>query len=325
MPPALAEVMERLPATVGQVMEPLPLTIVASAAVVLVFYLWWRSRLAAKDVVVSNSNLGSERLTKALPSDPLVRNVAAADELHVGGSGPALEDKQLFQDIWAAVEKVSAVCCPPSPPALFAAVEETVSAICASPSPLLPTETPCVPSPIACLAAPPSPTSPSRQLRRRRTDSPASRPAAAATAAAPVLVPAVTLPPPEPQASSPSQQLRPKRVDSPAPRPAAPVAEEPATYCPPAPAAVAEDSSDEDSFDDGPVNPKDLPPQELALVALINFATYEELIDLKGIGAKVAKSLLAYRATGAQFTCLDDFAKAGLAKTVGPKVLKMNS
>lgn len=68
----------------------------------------------------------------------------------------------------------------------------------------------------------------------------------------------------------------------------------------------------------------DLPPQELALVALINFATYEDLKELSGVGPKSATSILDYRAKGAQFTCLDDLTKAGLPKTTKMKLLRLN-
>jgi len=122
-----------------------------------------------------------------------------------------------------------------------------------------------------------------------------------------------------PSPSSPSSECRLRqrrsRTESPEPRPVAAVAA--------ASAAAAESSSDEsDSFPDEPV--LDLPPQELALVALINFATYDELTELKGVGPKSAKSILGYRATGAQFTCLDDLTKAGLAKTVKIRLLRDN-
>lgn len=73
------------------------------------------------------------------------------------------------------------------------------------------------------------------------------------------------------------------------------------------------------------MNPQDLPPAELLLVALINFATLEELKELKGVGPKSAESILAYRATGAQFTCLDDLTKAGLPKAVKMRLLRANS
>jgi len=122
-----------------------------------------------------------------------------------------------------------------------------------------------------------------------------------------------------PSSSSPSSERRLRqrrsRTESPEPRPVA--------VAPAAAAAAAESSSDEsDSFPDEPV--LDLPPQELALVALINFATYDELTELNGVGPKSATSILDYRATGAQFTCLDDLTKAGLSKTVKIKLLRDN-
>jgi len=122
-----------------------------------------------------------------------------------------------------------------------------------------------------------------------------------------------------PSPSSPSSECRLRRrrsrTESPEPRPVAAVAA--------AIVVAAESSSDEsDSFPDEPV--LDLPPQELALVALINFATYDELTELKGVGPKSATSILSYRATGAQFTCLDDLTKAGLAKTVKIRLLREN-
>lgn len=98
--------------------------------------------------------------------------------------------------------------------------------------------------------------------------------------------------------------LRRRRVDSPVER-------------------LSPSSSSDSDFPEEEVR-SDLSPQELALVALINFGEHTDLKELKGIGAKSADAILAYRAKGLQFTCLDDLVKAGLNKTVKQRLLNTN-
>jgi len=202
----------------------------------------------------------------------------------------AKEDQLLFQEIWTAVEASS----------------PSRSRASASP-------TPQRFSPSVSL-------SPQRQLRRRtsRLESP---PAPTARAAPDVPEPAVVhIHSPVAAAAKSPSITRTSRADSPAPRAAPLVAPLPG------PTAIDAESSDEsDSFPEE-VNELNLPPQELALVALINFATLEELKELKGIGAKSAVSIMSYRSKGgAQFACLDDLTKAGLPKTVKARLLKANT
>lgn len=173
----------------------------------------------------------------------------------------------------------------------------------------------------SCSEASPSPQrfsqsaslSPQRQLRRRtsRVESPPAPTARASPLPEPLVHSPVA-------AKSPSI-TRTSRADSPAPRAAAPAAPLPG------PIAIEADSSSDESFPEE-VNELNLPPQELALVALINFATLDELKELKGIGAKSAVSIMSYRSKGgAPFACLDDLTKAGLAKTVKGRLLKANT
>lgn len=203
------------------------------------------------------------------------------------------EDQLLFQEIWTVVEASSPSCSGAS------------ASASASPSPQR--------------FSPSVSLSPQRQLRRRtsRVDSP---PAPTARAAPTEAEPAVVhMHSPVAVAAKSPSITRTSRADSPAPRSAPPAAPLPG------PIAVEADSSSDESFSEE-VNELNLPPQELALVALINFATLDELKELKGIGAKSAVSIMSYRSKGgAQFACLDDLTKAGLAKTVKGRLLKANT
>lgn len=73
---------------------------------------------------------------------------------------------------------------------------------------------------------------------------------------------------------------------------------------------VAEESAAEE--DDG------VSPQELALLAVLNLATFDDLRDLKGIGPKSAEKIMAYRTqTNQELQRLDDLVtKVGLRRLV---------
>lgn len=67
----------------------------------------------------------------------------------------------------------------------------------------------------------------------------------------------------------------------------------------------------------------DVPPMELALVAVLNLANLEDIRDIKGIGAKSAAQIIAYRDKGNQFERLDELVtKAGLRRTLVNTLIK---